>query len=282
MLEGVRVSAVYTPESLNELLLLLRRHPTAVVYAGGTYLGTHMEVGTTVEIVSLQRVTELHRVTRSDRAVDIGAAATIETVLRIGGNVLPEAFTEALVFTAPTGVRSLATVGGNLCVSGRTTTAAVAAHALEARVEVRKWASSRWIPIGRFRGADGTLALASGEVVTRIRIPLESFTVSSFRRLEARSGAGISFCGLARLNRGVVESLRMVFAGEDTSLIRHRDWEADIVGRRLPIGRRDLKALVARLGEYLAAHQGGAEPFDRERMLRLARWFLQEIDEEAE
>ncbi len=282
MLEGVKISAVYTPESLNELLLILRRHPDAIVVAGGTYLGTHLAPGKTVEIVSLQFVPELHRIGRSDRYVDIGAAASIESVLRIGTNVLPDALTQALVNTAPTGVRSLATVGGNLSVSDQNTTIAVASFALDARVELRRWGQSRWLPMGRFRPSGRVAVTTPGEILYRIRVPIEGFTVSSFRRLDGRSGSGIIFCGLARINRGVVESLRVVFAGTNPGLIRHKDWEADIVGRRLPIGPKEAVNLRARFADHVDSTGLISNSFDRERVLRLVEWFLYKMDDRAD
>lgn len=282
MLDGVKVSAVYAPESLNELLLVLRRHPEAIVVAGGTYVGTHLEAGKTVEIVSLQFVPELHRIGRSDRYVDIGAAASIESVLRIGTNVLPDALTQALLHTAPTGVRALATVGGNLSVSEQNTTTAVAATALDARVELRRWGQSRWLPIGRFRPTGGRTVTKTGEILYRIRVPIEGFSVSSFRKLDGRSGAGISFCGLARINRGVVESLRIVFAGPKPGLIRHKDWEADIVGRRLPIGPKEAANLRQRFADHVDSTGLFPDAFDRERVLRLVEWFVYQMDDRVE
>jgi len=271
---------VYYPDSLGEFLQLRRRKPDALVYAGGTYVlkGTESRlVPLPQEVISLQWVEELKRVSRSDRYVELGAGCSLSSIVEVGRNVLPSSYVQAFSTTAPVGIISLATLGGNLCVEDHILTAYPLVLAAEAKLELRRHGNTRWISAGRFRTETGRTALENGEIVSRVRIPLESWNVqvfASFGRPYIPESDPVVFVALAKTDTGVVDDFRMVFSAHGRYLFRNRELEAELIGRRAPLPQRDAGAFLKRLdalmqgrspsvaaggGAATAASSGGAD-----------------------
>ncbi|MFP4375909.1 MAG: FAD binding domain-containing protein [Spirochaetales bacterium] len=272
-------STVYFPDTLGELLQLYRREPQALLYAGGSYLlsqrTTRFPVFPPV-VISLQDVEELRRVARTERYVEIGAALPIRQILKLGKNNIPLAFYSALRNIGPPAVIGLATLGGNIAVPGRTLTCVPVLSLLESRVELRRQGSNRWIPVARMHRANGTLELEPGEIITRVRIPLQAWTLQLFRKFGselAPDSEPLSFCGLVRSSNGIIEELRIVGSAGQPETVRSKEMESELVGRRLPLGHRDVRTAVAAYGpkiENLSAIQ-------RDRFVRLVHSFLASI-----
>jgi CO/xanthine dehydrogenase FAD-binding subunit len=269
-------STVYFPDTLGELLQLYRREPQALLYAGGSYLLSQRTTRFAVfppVVISLQDVEELRRVARTERYVEIGAALPVRQILKLGKNNIPLALYSALRNIGPPAVIGLATLGGNIAVPGRTLTAVPVLSLLESRVELRRQGSNRWVPVGRMHRSGGTLELEPGEVITRIRIPLQPWTLQLFRKFGselAPDSEPLSFCGLVRSSNGIVEELRIIGSAGQPDTIRNKEMESELVGRRLPFGHRDIRTAVAAYGpkiESLSAIQ-------RDRFVRLVHSFL--------
>lgn len=249
---------VYYPDNLGEFLQLRRRKPDALVYAGGTFIlkgGESRHVPLPQEVISLQWVEELKRVSRTDRYVEIGAGVSLARIVEVGRNVLPRSFVQAFSTMAPLGVISLATIGGNLCVPDHVLTAYPLVLAADSRIELRRHGNARWIPAGRLRDENGDLALESGEIVSRLRLPLESWNVqvfASFGRPYVPESDPVVFAGLAKTDTGVVDDFRMVFSAHDRILFRDRELEAELVGRRAPLPAREAQTFVRRIEGLLA------------------------------
>jgi CO/xanthine dehydrogenase FAD-binding subunit len=250
---------VYYPDSLGEFLQLRRRKPDALVYAGGTYVlkGTESRmVPLPQEVISLQWVEELKRVSRSDRYVELGAGCSLASIVEVGRNVLPASYVRAFSTMAPMGIISLATIGGNLCVPDHILTAHPLILAAESRLELKRHGNARWIPAGRLRNEAGTLTLEPGEIVSRVRIPLESWNVqvfASFGRPYIPDSDPVVFVGLAKTDTGVVDDFRVVFSAHGGYLFRNRELEAELVGRRAPLPEREAQAFLRRLESLLSS-----------------------------
>ncbi|MFP4373960.1 MAG: FAD binding domain-containing protein [Spirochaetaceae bacterium] len=272
---------VYYPDNLGEFLQLRRRKPDALVYAGGTFIlkGTESRlIPVPQEVISLQWVEELKRVSRTDRYVELGAGCSLARIVEVGRNVLPGSFVQAFSTVAPMGVLSLATIGGNLCVEQHVLSAYPLILASESRIELRRQGNARWIPAGRLRSEDGELTIESGEIVSRIRVPLESWNVQVFAvfgRPYIRESEPVVFAGLAKTDAGVVDDFRMVFSAHDRILFRDRELEAELVGRRAPLPAREtqsfMRRLEALLGEAGSSRGSGLSSLQRRRVLGSAR-----------
>lgn len=276
---------VYTPGSLNELLLLKRAHPRASIYAGGTDLlkGVSEErFAVPDEVISLQEVEELQRISRTDRYLDIGAAATVARILAVGAKVIPASLVDALNHVGPPGLHSLATIGGNICSRNHLFSLVPLLTIMDVRYEIRRLGQSRWVAAARFRDAAGAPGLAVDEVLVRVRMPLDQWNVQLFEQMGTiylRDTQPVVFCALAKRNKGILDDFRMAFSAHRPLLYRNRDLEADLVGRKLPLPRREAHAFLRGVEEGIAAPEFELSGIQRHRGIALTRRFLSALSQ---
>ncbi len=232
---------VFTPSSLSDLFVAWARFPDAIPYAGGTTLllgqGQRL-LRLPKNLISLSRIDELRKVSRTERFLDIGSMVSLGSVLGLG-KAVPSALSSAILTIGNPQIRNMATLGGNLCYSKRCMGCFAVLSALDAVTELRTASGSRWVNINRLAPALGSPPLQNQELMIRVRIPLEMWSISLQARLESprRAAASSSFCYLARCSKNIAEDIRLVFAGE--RLLRDRDLENSLVGKTLPLNRRE-------------------------------------------
>jgi CO/xanthine dehydrogenase FAD-binding subunit len=276
-------SYIYYPTSLGELLQLYARKPRATLYAGGTFLlkGQYGSVITLPrEVISLQHVEELKRIGRSERYVEIGSAVSVAQLLQVGGKVLGPVFRQALQSVAPAGISTLATVGGNLCVGQHALTMVPLAQLLDARLEVRHQGGGRWLPMGRFRNSEGMLAFRAGEMLTRIRMPTEAWDVGMFRKfgkLYQQNTHPLIVTAVAQTSRGTLDDLRLAVSGHTPAVVRSKELEAELVGRRIPLGNRETETFMRGITEMLDRRNMQLSSVQRRRAVGLIRGFLKSL-----
>ncbi|MFP3043030.1 FAD binding domain-containing protein [Treponema primitia] len=233
---------VFFPSSLPELFSAWTRFPDAVPFAGGAELLRNQGkqvLSLPRNILALEQLDELHRITRTERYLEIGAMVKISEIIRLGKTV-PEALTQSLLNIASPQMRNLITIGGNICNPFRRLDAAAPLVALDARFELRTADEIRWVSASRFSTLPGPLALNPQELLTRIRIPLEQWQYSLYKKFSDQypvdeSGGGAVF--MARIQKNILTDLRMVFAGQ--IVLRDKNSETVLVGKQLPLDRRD-------------------------------------------
>lgn len=299
---------VFRPKSLGGLLRLYARNPEALLYGGGTSLGLRLRgpAGGALElpakVIYLGNVAELSRISRTQRYLDIGATLSLARIMSVGRNVLPKVLHTALGSVATPSVRNLATLGGQLCSPEGGGDALPALAAVGAQVELRSLGSARWLPAGRF--VDSPTPLRAGEVVCRVRVPLEEWDFQVYRKVGHRPGSthgGLSFAGVARLPKGTLEGLHCSFGGLGFGPLPGRELEARLKNARLPLTPKAVEGLLQELRRQLqprepaAAARGAApesgtaaspaaapgseagrmdEEYRAATALRLLRWFL--------
>lgn len=282
MKEKSRSPHAYLPSSLQDLLSLKNEEPTALLYAGGTYIlrdqRKHINLPGTV--LSMEKIEELYRIHRTERYLEIGAMVPINTILEMGKYVLPPALGACLRSITPPAVRNLATLVGNLCVPQNRMDSFPLLHIMDSRVEIRSSQHSTWIPMTRFYNPQGGITLEANEVVTRIRIPDEQWNKQVYRKIgstNAPSANSVSLCGLATVQKSVVADIRFAFGMLGPVIIRSRKLEAEILGRRLPLGERDRETLEEMITQTCNQYREIITPFQRSRIRRLFLWFLTSI-----
>lgn len=277
---------VFRPRNLADLLSLKRRKPDVVLFAGGTYLlfnETRKYPKMAPAVASIRHLGELKRIHRTERHIELGAGVTLSEIAHIGGRTIPVALGEAMRSIASGPVRSLASIGGNICVKESRLTLFPVLSALEARLELRRHGGSRWIPITRFIDAGGNLDITETEVLTRLRIPLADWNYQYHRRLNSGPVShthSLSFCGLANTDRGVLTDFRFAFGSIGRQLLRNREIEAGLISRKVPLLERDRNALARDFREYVEASPDGTlSSFQADMAQRIFRWFVSSIDE---
>ncbi len=144
-------------------------------YAGGTELLLAMRAGLIrpAALVDLKQISNIRVVTIHDDILTIGGAATHRTVARS-----PEArsslpvLSDVLERVGNVRVRSVGTIGGNLCFAEPKSDVAAVLTALEADVELTSTGSKRRVKVADFVLGPYTADLEDDELLTTVSIPL--------------------------------------------------------------------------------------------------------------
>jgi carbon-monoxide dehydrogenase medium subunit len=168
--------ALHRPRSLDEAEDLLAEHgDEAVVYCGGTEILLVMKLGLAAysNLVDLKGIPELRVLEERDGELCVGAAVThheLESSPFV--HRLFPALADMERRVANVRVRSVGTLGGNLCFSDPHSDPATFLLASGAELVCRRGVAERTIPIGEFVRGPYETALGPHELLTEIRIPV--------------------------------------------------------------------------------------------------------------
>jgi CO/xanthine dehydrogenase FAD-binding subunit len=259
------LNQVFFPSNFQELFSAWNRFPEAVPFAGGSALIRSQGKRTPElpkNILSLDKLEELRRITRSERYLEIGAMVKLNEILRLG-KIVPEVLSKCLMGIAGPQLRNIATIGGNISNPSRRLDSTAPMVALDAHFELRSAHEVRWIAASRFSSLPGPPSMGPQELLTRIRIPLEQWNYSLYRKFNSlgsnEPGGVIVF--ILRNQKNILEDMRVVYSGR--SVLREKNAEALLAGKRLPLDRKDALAFVDRWKIYLDAlktDERGAKP----------------------
>jgi CO/xanthine dehydrogenase FAD-binding subunit len=233
-----QLTRVCFPSGYSELFNAWNRYPGAVPYAGGT--GLIREQGRPILelpsiILSLERLEEMRRINRSERYLEIGAMAKLSQIIDLG-KIVPTALRHCLESIAGPQLRNMATIGGSLCFRGGRLDSSAALMALDAQYELRNTQSSRWISASRFFAVSDLSALKAQELLTRIRIPLDTWDYSAYKKFAGQASNSKVAVFLAKTQKNVLSDIRIVYKTD--TLWRNKDSESILAGKQLPLNHR--------------------------------------------
>lgn len=224
--------AYLKPRTLDEALDALRGDPGLRILAGGTDLYPALGGGAgQAALLDITGVSALGGVSLGEHGLRIGALATWADLRRAS---LPEGFAALLEAGREVGspqIQNAATVVGNICNASPAADGTVALLALDAEVEIAGPGGLRRLPLGDFVTGVRQVALAPGELVSALHLPLPRGR-SRFLKLGARRYLVISIAMVAAL----------IERGSDGAITR----AALAVGACSPVAQR-LPALEAAL-----------------------------------
>jgi xanthine dehydrogenase FAD-binding subunit len=252
--EGIRSPVVHMPQTLHNLIAVTTRFPNALIWAGGTYIMSREDYYPkkgAQDIIYLGNVAELKRIYRTDSYLEIGATVTIEQMLTVGKQVLPELLHTTLKQTGSQIVRRQITIGGALCTPDIRLALPVALAALQAKVEIKECAGqkseTRWIEVERLYDKQGRLLLKSNELVTRIRV---SYTPRSFCKFliaknplfESEESVILSFS--CHYSHSVLDRFRFCIAFPKRMMLVPREVDLIMHGVMLPLSSSHIDRVV--------------------------------------
>lgn len=211
----------------------------ARVIAGGTDLLPKMERGqlTPELIVGLKRIDSLRFVRFDPEAgLFVGALARLSEVLEhpVVREKYP-AIAYAASQTATVQVRNMGTMAGNLCNASPCADSAPTLIARGAKVELVSVRGSRWLELERFFTGPGTTALAAGEIMKQIHVPLApAHSAAAYQNISARSKVDISAASVGVMivrEDGICRDARIVLGAVAPIPTRARGAEAALLGR---------------------------------------------------
>ena len=196
-------------------------------------------------VVLLKNIPELETIVKRERFIDFGAAATLGTIFELGKKNVPDSLYQALSLTANPGVRSLATIGGNIAHAPIQNSCLIPLIALDTKIEIRTRKETFWMPLVRYCDDSSNILRHTAHVILRVRVPLEEWTLSHYKRLGPTgfiTDDTASFVFLARTQKNLLSDVKLLFGR--THLIKSKEFENLLTGKSLPIDRRSIGALM--------------------------------------
>ena len=256
--------AFLMPRSRDALFDAMAQSPDAILLAGGTDLGLRVSKDREAlpAVISTAAVEELRRIASGDDAIEIGGAVTYTEALPLVDKHFPS-FGALVRRIGSRQIRNLGTIAGNLATASPIGDTLPCLIALDATVTLASRAGERTLPVGEFITGYRKTALAAGEIIASIRIPLlppgQKFSVY---KLSKRFDQDISTVVAAfRLDRhdGKVRALRAAYGGMAARAMRAASLETAVIGRPwAPAWLADIDALLARDFTPMSDHRGGA------------------------
>lgn len=276
---------VYSPRSLGEALALFVPNPQAQLFAGGTAWQTE-HLSSSIRLspvtISLHLTDDLRRVTYGERYLDLGGALSLNQLLSVGGPGVPTILKDSARVIGTSAIRNLATIAGNLCQRGVLGDLFPALFILGAQFEVRNLRGSRWVTTQQV-AEDGRIALSSGEILTRVRVPQEEWPLTFYQKIggiRTPWDERLALASLARTKNGQLEAFRLAFHLPHSGVIRVRDLEAELAGQSLPLSHRERALAVEKIDAAVSLLPVPASVFQRDRVLHMARWILTRLEDE--
>jgi xanthine dehydrogenase small subunit len=252
------------PRSLAALFAAMAQLPDAILLAGGTDLGLRVSKDREAlpVVISLEAVDELRRITTAADAIEIGGAVTYTDALPHLDRHFPS-FGGLVRRIGSRQIRNLGTIAGNLATASPIGDTIPCLIALDAAVTLASRAGERVLPVESFITGYRKNALAAGEVIAAIRIPLlaagQDFAAYKVcKRFDQDISTVVAAFRLERRG-GKVAALRAAYGGLAARAMRAGSVEGAVKGRPwAPAWLADIDALLARDFTPIADHRGGA------------------------
>jgi carbon-monoxide dehydrogenase medium subunit len=228
----------FKPKSLEEAFALMDEHPTALLIAGGTDLMVQIknrELGPKA-LISLRSIEEFNGIVIGD-VTCIGSTTTAGELIdnKELGERFPLLSQAALRLGSPQ-IRSVATVGGNVCNGSPCADIALALLALEARVQIVSLKGKKEVPLGEFFLGPKMTCLKTGEIMTGVVLDQQSFGARSVFMKKGRVMMDIATASLAmvvELNDGICKKARIAAGSVGPVPMRLKGVEKAIEGATL-------------------------------------------------
>jgi carbon-monoxide dehydrogenase medium subunit len=228
------------PRSIDEAIAFMsERQDDLHVLAGGTNLLVSMREGTVTPraVMSLKKLPDLRMINHSkDSGLRLGAMVTLRQIARSAQvrDHFP-CLSDTALMMASEQVRTLATVGGNLCNAAPSADMAPPLIALDAMVRLIGPGGERRLPLEEFILGPGNNALGSGELLVEIEVP-PTDRVTRYMRLTPRKHMDIAVVGVAagvRLDGLNVSAARIILGAVAPVPLRVQPAEAALIGNPL-------------------------------------------------
>lgn len=263
--------AVFYAKNMQELFYQIKSVAGLKIVGGCTALTALPE-----KSLSILNIPELTHIDKHERYINFGAAVTLTEIIDVGSNRIPEIFREAIKTVANSSIRNIATLGGNICMADNDQKLTLYAPllALDANIEIRSPTETTLVPLINFKG------ITEGHVATHIRVPINEWDVSIFRRIGPShkiNNMSASFAFLASSEKNIITNIRIALAGNIT--FRARDLENRLIGTHLPLSEKDVEqAIVGARKTFDTYTKGNAyESPLREQYLNLIEYAIEQL-----
>jgi carbon-monoxide dehydrogenase medium subunit len=233
--------------SLDHAIALLDGAPEARILAGGQSLmpALNMRLSAPTLLVDINGISELGRIAQPNGQIELGGlvrhaqAERSQDVAR-----LAPLLANAIPHIAHPAIRNRGTIGGSIALADPAAELPACLLALGGEIEIASRAGQRTVAADTFFKGLFETALAPGDVITAIRIPVaQPRDRFGFAELARRHG-DYALVGLAAASRAEPRAIRLAYFGVGTTPVRARTAETALAGG-------DLDAAVAALAHDL-------------------------------
>jgi len=262
----------FRPASLREALDI-RAGNGAVPFAGGTDLMVKLRRGAGAlpgfdrPVLFLDRCPELSGIRElpAGAGLEIGATVTLAEIAR--SPLVPAALRDAALQMGGPALRTVATLGGNVCNASPAGDTLPFLYAFEASVKLSAQGSERQVPVDAFITGPGRTSLRRDEILRSIVVPSWSPSHVVWRKVGTRKANAltkVSIAAFAEVRDGRVTRARVALGAVAPTVVRLRQVEALLEQGEPGSGRggrvdRDLLARAA------AAVRDAVHPIDDQR-----------------
>lgn len=231
-----------------ELYTLIQNNTGIVPLAGATGLLKDCHTDRFLlpkSILLLRNLSELENIAKRERFIDFGAAANLNTIVALGEKNIPSILYQALSQAANPAIRCLATIGGNIAHAPMQHSCLIPLLALDSKIEIRTKKETFWLPLTQYCDESSRALRNDPHIIVRIRVPLEKWTVSYYKRMGPAgyiTDDTASFVFLARAQKNLLSDVKLLFGGKH--LIKSKEVENLLTGKGLPIERRSIGTLM--------------------------------------
>jgi CO/xanthine dehydrogenase FAD-binding subunit len=230
-----------SPRRLDDALRALAAAPGALVIAGGTDAMVEVNAGSRRdqlargEVIAIDRVSELRRFRHdpSSASVLLGAGLTYTELMDEPLASLLPALAEASRTVGSPQIRNAGTIGGNLATCSPAGDALPVLSALDAVVHLADASGVRSLPVGEFMTGVKTTALASGELITGIELPVLGGW-QGYAKVGVRNAMVIAIASACLATDVSTRSVRIALGSVAPTVIRCPDAEQFAAGCRGP------------------------------------------------
>jgi CO/xanthine dehydrogenase FAD-binding subunit len=227
------------PSTLDEVLRLIAREPGVWrPIAGGTDLMVVFEAGqlTYRKLLSLSRIQELREITASETHVTLGALTTYTDIQK--SELLRREFpllVKAASWTGAVATQNRGTLAGNIANGSPAADSPPALLVYDADVALLSERDPRWLRYSQFHTGYKTNLMELDEIISYISLPRTTGgCVQYLRKVGTRKAQAISkvaLAGLAKVNDGRIERIRIALGSVAPMPIRCHQTEAVLLDR---------------------------------------------------
>lgn len=232
---------VHLPRTIAELWSILNTEPNALIFAGGTDLFVKMRANKAdaVTLIGLERIAELRDIREDDDEIRIGACATHNEILR---HPLIEAHLPVLVQALRTlgspPIRTMGTIGGNICTASPAGDTLPPLYVLRAVLEIGSPHGQRTLPIKDFIVGPGKTRLKAGEVLMAVRVKKpQGFNLQHFEKVGQRKSMACAIASMAVLLKvtpsGIIEEGRLAWGSVGETVVTDEGIEEFLIGKKI-------------------------------------------------
>ncbi len=247
------MSLQYLKVNSTEELLAHLDQPGAMILCGGTDLLVKMRSGLVSPklLLDVSELDSLREIQKMDGRIEIGAAVTESELL--ASDVIREHLPLLSIVLGKLGavqIRNRGTLGGNVINGSPAADSAIPLLLYEAEVILEGSQGERQLPVETFFLGPGKTALATGEFLRALSIPIPNVQFTPFfHKVGRRKALTIAIASLGSLlwvQAGTVEEIRLAAGSVAPTPLRLRLVETRLNGERLT------EALIAEVRELAA------------------------------